>query len=130
LDALPRTANGKLDRKALPAPEPGTAGPRQDAVGGAPGTPTEQMVLGVFVGVLERTDFGVGESFFDLGGHSLMAARRMSQLRAVSGVDLPLRVLFEHPSVAALAAAIEALSWSAGRQAPAADTREREVVEL
>ena len=130
LDALPRTANGKLDRKALPAPEPGTAAPRQDAVGGAPRTPTEQMVMGVFAGVLERADFGVGESFFDLGGHSLMAARLMSQLRAVSGVDLPLRVLFEHPSVAALAAAIEALSWSAGRQAPAADTREREVVEL
>ena len=128
LDTLPRTANGKLDRKALPAPAPGAAAPRRDAV--APRTPTEEMVMGVFRRVLERADFGVGESFFDLGGHSLMAARLMSQLRAASGVDLPLRVLFERPSVAALAGAVEALAWSAGAHAPADDTREREVVEL
>ena len=130
LDVLPRTANGKLDRKALPAPdsEAGVA-PRAAAV--APRTPTEEMVMGVFQGVLERTDFGVGETFFDLGGHSLMAARLMSQLRAASGVDLPLRILFEHPSVAALAGALEALAWSAGgRGQPVEDSRDREVVEL
>jgi len=128
VDALPRTANGKLDRKALPAPAPATGAARVAAV--APRTPTEEMVMGVFSGVLERGDFGVGDSFFDLGGHSLMAARLMSQLRAVSGVDLPLRILFEHPSVAALAGALEALSWSAVRQPRTADTRDREVVEL
>jgi len=128
VDALPRTANGKLDRKALPAPAPATGAARVAAV--APRTPTEEMVMGVFSGVLERGDFGVGDSFFDLGGHSLMAARLMSQLRAVSGVDLPLRILFEHPSVAALAGALEALSWSAVGQPRTADTRDREVVEL
>src|SRR5438067_2244325 len=102
LDGLPRTANGKLDRKALPAPARETTGaPRAAAV--APRTPTEEMVMGVFRAVLEGTDFGVGDSFFDLGGHSLMAARLMSQLRAASGVDVPLRSLFEHPSVGQLA---------------------------
>src|SRR5205823_10052 len=124
LEALPRTANGKLDRKALPAPDPGAGvAPRAAAV--APRTPTEEMVMGLFQGVLERTDFGVGETFFDLGGHSLMAARLLSQLRAASGVDLPLRILFEHPSVAALAGALEALAWSAGGR-PAEDSRDRE----
>ena len=128
LEALPRTANGKLDRKALPAPDPGAGvAPRAAAV--APRTPTEEMVMGLFQGVLERTDFGVGETFFDLGGHSLMAARLLSQLRAASGVDLPLRILFEHPSVAALAGALEALAWSAGGL-PVEDSRDREVVEL
>lgn len=127
LDALPRTANGKLDRKALPAPDVGASGPRAQPV--APRTPTEQMVMGVFAAVLGRADFGVAESFFDLGGHSLMAARLMAQLRAASGVDLPLRILFEHPSVAALAGAVEALAWSAGRQ-ETEDSRDREVVEL
>src|SRR5207237_6424140 len=121
LDVLPRTANGKLDRKALPAPALATgAAARVAAV--APRTPTEEMVMGMFSGVLERAEFGVGDSFFDRGGHSLMAARLMSQLRATSGVDLPLRSLVESPSVAALAGALEALSWSAVVQQRTADT--------
>ena len=131
LDALPRTANGKLDRKALPAPDLDATGPRAQRV--APHTPTEQMVMGVFSAALGRADFGVGESFFDLGGHSLMAARLMAQLRAASGADLPLRILFEHPSVTALAGALEALSWSGGggqSQPETEDSRDREVVEL
>ena len=128
LDALPRTANGKLDRKALPAPDLGAAPRRTARV--APRTPTEEMVMGVFRGVLERSDFGVTESFFDLGGHSLMAARLMSQLRAASGVDLPLRSLFERPSVAQLADAIDAVMWSTRRKTPVAVARQREEIEL
>jgi len=129
LDGLPRTANGKLDRKALPTPEPGSGvAPSREVV--APRTPTEEMVMGVFSGVLERSDFGVGESFFDLGGHSLMAARLMAQLRAVSGVDLPLRSLFERPSVAQLADAIDAVMLSTRRSTPIALRRQREEIEL
>ncbi len=129
LDGLPRTANGKLDRKALPAPTRETAGAAR-AAAVAPRTPTEEMVMGVFSGVLERADFGLGDSFFDLGGHSLMAARLMSQLRAASGVDLPLRSLFEHPSVAQLADAIDAVMWSTRRNTPIALRRQREEIEL
>jgi len=129
LDVLPRTANGKLDRRALPAPALATgAAARVAAV--APRTPTEEMVMGVFSGVLERADFGVGDSFFDLGGHSLMAARLMSQLRAASGVDLPLRSLFECPSVAQLADAIDAVMWSSRRKTPIEVARQREEIEL
>jgi len=104
------------------------AAPRGDAV--APRTPTEQLVMSVFRGVLGRADFGVGDSFFDLGGHSLTAARLMAQLRAVCGVDLALRILFEHPSVAALAEAIDALAWSAQGKTQTGGPREREEIEL
>jgi amino acid adenylation domain-containing protein len=126
LKALPRTHNGKLDRKALPAPSVGDDAPRGVAV--APRTPTEEMIMGVFRTVLGRTDFGVFDNFFDLGGHSLMAARIMFQLRAASGRDLPLRVLFERPSVSVLAEAIDALSWLAGsRQLPAVASNRVEI---
>jgi len=121
LEALPRTANGKLDRAALPAPTLGAA-PRASAV--APRTPTEEMVIAAFRGVVGRADFGVFDSFFDLGGNSLMAARLVSQLRVQAGVDLPLRNLFERPTVAALAEAVDGLAWSAAVPSPGAHDRE------
>jgi amino acid adenylation domain-containing protein len=118
LEALPRTHNGKIDRKALPAPGVEGAVSRVAAV--APRTATEEMVMGVFSDVLKRADFGVFENFFDLGGHSLMAARIMARLRAASSRDLPLRVLFERQTVSGLAEAIDALAWLASsKQAPA-----------
>jgi len=117
LEALPRTPNGKLDRKALPAPEAGATAPSGGVV--APRTPTEAMVMSAFRDVLPRTTFDVFDNFFDLGGHSLMAARLMAKLRTTSGLDLPLRHLFERPTVAGLAEAIDALAWAASsRRAP------------
>ncbi len=135
LRALPRTANGKLDRKALPAPHRDRAATRSVGGGGepavAPRTPTERTVLGLFQSVLERSDFGVLDSFFDLGGHSLMAARLVSQLRAVTGVAVPLRNLFEHPTVTALARVVDALTWAAeGPPVGAAAGGEREEIAL
>ncbi len=112
LEALPLTPNGKLDRKALPTPSADALAPREGSV--ASRTPTEEIVMGVFRKVLGRADFGVFDNFFDLGGHSLMAARLVSQLRGASGLDLPLRNLFERPTVAALAERIDALAWAAG----------------
>jgi amino acid adenylation domain-containing protein len=127
LEALPRTQNGKLDRKALPAPSLGDGSGRGVAV--APRTATEEMVAGVFRGVLDRTDFGVFDNFFDLGGHSLMAARIVLQLRAASGRNLPLRVLFERQTVSELAEAIDALAWAANsRQQSAAAGNRVEIV--
>jgi len=90
----------------------------------APRTPTEEMVIAAFRGVVGRADFGVFDSFFDLGGNSLMAARLVSQLRVQAGVDLPLRNLFERPTVAALAEAVDGLAWSAAVPSPGAHDRE------
>ena len=85
--------------------------------------------MAVFRNIVGRADFGVFDSFFDLGGHSLMAARLMSQLRAAAGVDLPLRNLFERPTVAALAEAVDALSWATEGSA-STGAREREEIAL
>ena len=128
LEALPLTSNGKVDRKQLPAPEAAQA-PRTART--PPRTHTEQMVMRAFCELLERTDFDVFDNFFDLGGHSLAAARLMSKLRRASGLDLPLPILFERPTVDRLAEAIDMLAWTDGaRHLPAAATGDRMEIEL
>jgi amino acid adenylation domain-containing protein len=103
LEALPLSPSGKVDRKALPAPEAGATA--REYV--APRTPSEELVAGVWRQVLKLERVGVHDSFFELGGHSLLATQVVARLREAFGTDIPLRLVFESPNLAALAAAAE-----------------------
>jgi amino acid adenylation domain-containing protein len=107
LAALPFTPNGKLDRRALPEPEPGAGGPEGSRT--SPRTPTEEVVEGIWAEVLGVERIGIEESFFDRGGHSLSAMQVVSRIRKTFGVELPLSALFAEPTVAALARRVEDL---------------------
>ncbi|HSU82680.1 MAG TPA: amino acid adenylation domain-containing protein, partial [Thermoanaerobaculia bacterium] len=116
LESLPRTPNGKLDRRALERIVPEMA-PRAGG-SAAPRTPTEELVAGIWEQVLGRERVGVEESFFELGGHSLLATQVTSRIQEVFGVILPLRALFEDPTVAGLASRVSA-ALAGGERAPA-----------
>ncbi|MDP9845620.1 non-ribosomal peptide synthetase [Streptosporangium lutulentum] len=101
LDALPLTANGKLDHAALPAP----AAPSRGYV--APKTIAEELVAEVFAELLKVEKVGVDDDFFELGGNSLLAIRAIARIRSQIEVDIPVRGLFSYATVADLAAEIE-----------------------
>ncbi|HEX8431068.1 MAG TPA: amino acid adenylation domain-containing protein, partial [Longimicrobium sp.] len=101
IDVLPRSASGKLDRRALPTIERGGTGPE------APRTPTEEVLAGIWSRVLGHDAVGVRDNFFALGGHSLLATRLMARVHDAFGVALPLRALFQSPTVAELAARVD-----------------------
>ena len=104
LDELPRTPNGKLDRRALPAPQQGEVG--RDAYV-APRSTIEERLADIWADVLGRERVSVEADFFALGGHSLLAIKVMSRVREAFEVDLPLSSLFSAPTVASLSALVE-----------------------
>jgi amino acid adenylation domain-containing protein len=109
LDALPLTPNGKVDRRALPAPSVR----REDAPAAEPRTEVERTLAGVWMEVLRVERVYLDDSFFDLGGHSLLASQVVTRVRDALGVDLPLARVFEVPTLAGLAAAVEAAQLEA-----------------
>ena len=116
LDALPLTANGKIDRPALQAPVNSRAGVlhlKTEYV--APRTSTEQVLAHIWGEILDLKDVGVHDNFFELGGHSLLATQMFSRLRSLFDAEPPLRAVFESPTIAGLA------QWLAEQQPREAD---------
>ena len=103
LERMPLTANGKIDRRALPA-----AASRRAEIYEDPRTAEEEIVAGVWAQVLEVERVGMDENFFELGGHSLLATRVMSRIQSTLHVEMPLRAMFEHPTVRGFVEAVEA----------------------
>jgi len=104
LEELPLTPSGKIDRRRLP--DPGQSA--SEATGTAPRTPSEDLLAGIWAEVLGRNDLGVEDDFFALGGHSLLAVQVVSRVRRVFGVEIPLRTVFEAPTIARLAQRLSA----------------------
>ncbi|MCP4662139.1 MAG: non-ribosomal peptide synthetase, partial [bacterium] len=105
LDAVPRTATDKVDRRALPAPEPSDLAAEVELV--APRDPVEELLAGIWTEVLDDAvgrRLGVHQNFFELGGHSLVATQMISRIRDLFGVELEPRSVFETPTIAGLAA--------------------------
>ncbi|WP_147442321.1 non-ribosomal peptide synthetase, partial [Corallococcus exercitus] len=108
LEALPLTPSGKVDRKALPAPE----APVSTAEYVAPRNPTEEKLAALWAQVLRVPRVGATDHFFELGGHSLLATQLVSRVRAAFGVELALRTVFEAPTLEGLARHLDAANTS------------------
>ncbi len=105
MDAIPLTHNQKVDRRALPVP--GLAAPAPQAQPAAPMTATEAAVAGIWCEVLRLDGVGATDDFFDLGGHSLKATRILTRVGSRLGVELPVGVIFDHPTVRGIAALVD-----------------------
>jgi amino acid adenylation domain-containing protein len=112
LEAFPPTANGKIDRAALPAPD--AANTLRDELSADLPTPTQQRVLEILTALLGREKIALKDDFFLLGGHSLLAAQLIARLRETFRVELALRTVFDAPTVVALAEEIERLAAKRG----------------
>ncbi|HEX7335400.1 MAG TPA: amino acid adenylation domain-containing protein, partial [Pyrinomonadaceae bacterium] len=125
LQELPLTRNGKVDRRALPAPE---AVWTNDENFVAPRTPVEEVLAGIWSDVLPTTRIGINDDFFELGGHSLLAMQVVSRIREAFGVDAEVYAIFEKPTVAMLAAEIEQQMYQGSSlQAPPIVRRSRDI---
>lgn len=126
LESLPITPNGKVDRRALKAPD--ITFDKPDYV--APRTQVEDLLVEIWAKILGKEQVGIHDNFFELGGHSLLATQLVSRIRDTFKIDLPVRNLFEAPTVEQLAKYIETTSWAASLDKAGTISQEREEVEF
>jgi acyl carrier protein len=125
LEEIPLSSNGKVDRKALPVPDSALLATSNVYVGAR--TAIEELIAGAWAEVLHVEKVGVEDDFFELGGHSLLATQAMARVREIFAVEMPLRVLFERPTVAGLAEQVEQARRAGRReQMPPIERAERE----
>jgi acyl carrier protein len=122
LEALPLTANGKIDRRALPPPESGSEASDKYV---APRTPMEEILATIWSEVLKVEKVGINDNFFELGGHSLLATKLVAQIRDRLKIELPLRQLFNSATLAELAQGIEQFKQEKSPIVPAILPRRR-----
>ncbi len=115
VEGLPLTPNGKVDRKALPAPEGLRAGTGRSYL--APRNAVEEVLAGIWAELLGLDRVGIHDNFFEMGGHSLLATQLVSRVRQTFHVEMPLRALFEAPTVAGQASLIQQLKGSGSQSA-------------
>ncbi|HEY0406879.1 MAG TPA: amino acid adenylation domain-containing protein, partial [Pyrinomonadaceae bacterium] len=128
LEELPLTPGGKLDRRALPSVD--DARPALDETYSAPRTPVEEMLANIWAAILRLERVGLKDNFFELGGHSLLGTQVVSRVREAFNVEIPLRVIFESPTIGGMAESVEAaLRAERGSLAPplAPVARDREL---
>ncbi len=121
LDKLPLTPNGKIDRKALPLPDGGSA-PARERV--APSTPVQERLAEIWSELLRIDSLGVTDNFFDLGGHSILAARMLSRLRESFGVEIPMRSVFQSQTIEKLALVVDTALLAASGEAAGGERAE------
>ncbi|CAM2069822.1 Amino acid adenylation domain-containing protein [Sulfidibacter corallicola] len=112
MDAFPRLGNGKVDRRALPDPRPQTADPNRPLR--APRTDAERVTAAIWAEALGREEIGIHQNYFELGGHSLMAMTIVARMRKAFDQPLPLKALFDHPTIATLTAHVTSRANTAG----------------
>jgi acyl carrier protein len=110
LGQLPLTPNGKLDHRALPALD--QARPKLTNMFVAPRTAEEEALAAIWADLLRLEQVGIDDNFFDLGGHSLLATQLISRTRSAFQIEVPLRAVFEKPTIRGLMENIEALRWA------------------
>jgi acyl carrier protein len=125
LNEMPLTPNGKVNRKALPAPDWGA---EQQFV--APDTPTEKLLAEIWQNVLRIEKIGIQDNFFILGGHSLLATQLIARIRQEFNLELPLIYIFDYPSIASLAVAIEAFRIATDVSNPEEDDSNMEDISI
>ena len=111
LNTLPLTPNGKIDRRALPTPDIATRNISTGFV--LPRTPIEAQLAQIWSEVLGIERIGVKDNFFELGGHSLLATQVVSRINSAFGLDLSIQMMFESPTIAGIAAYVQAVDWVA-----------------
>jgi hypothetical protein len=123
LERFPLTANGKIDRQALPAPDMGRLDLAGDYI--APRNPVEEVMAGLWEELLGLDRVGIRDNFFELGGHSLLATQLVSRLRQTFQLEFPLRHIFESPTIEGLAGSLTHYEAKPGQVAAIARLRQQ-----